>query len=330
MITIKIRPFFSPILILAFILFSPAFASDSEFIDQPQTRSFFTNLPQELFCECVKHLSVPNIVRASTVSKEWYQMLNQEVIWKNIVQTFLGYEQYKDPKISAKGMFIKLMPLKFHFLEKPETQPQLPKGHEKSARLWYLMYGEEILDFLLAKEELNLFKSPMRVSVTAFSYHIGHHLIAGKVQSEDQNLPFLYLEKRGVEFWKNIFVQAQVLPVGYKVETITMISEDGTTFTGTGTGTDSQSSLWQVYFPDAKSFRRHGIHVFDYQECGALNSLNAQGFSGSQGMLPSDQFGEEQTTPSVFLHGDHASKSQNFEDPLEQCEYLLQSLSTRS
>ncbi|AIL13298.1 hypothetical protein IM40_06990 [Candidatus Paracaedimonas acanthamoebae] len=293
---IKFRHFFSLVFIPIFLVFSTAFSSDGEVVDQPQKKSCFTTFPRDLFCEVAKHLLVPDILRATQVCKEWYQAFNQDTIWKNIAQTIPLYQHYKKLKFPAKRAFIKLMTPQFYFWEDLKIIIRLSEHHKKSARLWALLYGEEILELLLAKKELlNLdssLKIPLHVSVTAFKYNIGPKIIAGKVQFDDQKLPFLYLEKKGIELWKNILAQAQILPVGYEAQKITHISEDSTMFTGIG----SQSSLWIAYFPDVKSFERRGVKVFDYQQS-LKNSDNFTSHVPQVVPQPNQSVGV-QTTPS--------------------------------
>lgn len=267
---IHFRHFFSFIFI-SISSCSPAFSSDLEFIDQKQSKGSFANIPPELFCQIAKHLLVPDILKASEVSRKWHHMFNQEIIWQDIVQTISGYPQYKDLTLPAKRLVINLKAPKFEFLE----EFHLPASYKKLVRFYNLLYLDEIIDCLL----MNSLICPMAISLTACNINIGRHIITGKLQIKDQNLPFLYLENKGVKLWRDIFSQAGLLPEGYHIEKIMMISEDGTTFIGTG----SRSSLWWAYFPEAESFKRLGIKVFDYQEYNALTSLNIQLSSISEG-----------------------------------------------
>ncbi len=308
MITKKSRPLFY-FLFSSILLFSKVYSSDTEFPSQELNKGHLQGFPKELIKLITNHMSFLSIVRASIASNACHTIFDQEINWEDMVQTIPGHERYKDFKMPAKQVFIALMKPEFH-ISKSTNRKELPAHYMQSMRLWSIMYGKEIVDEFVTKDELR-HHGPFRISLTAFNEVACHQLIAGKILFECKNLPFLYLENHKVELWENILLQAHILPPAYTVQEILTISEDGNTFAGVG----SKTTEWAVHFPDPKSFQPYGIDVFDYRQL----LTNSKGFKLS--IQPEEQqpnqFVSGQTKHMALSHEYRALLSQEIADLLE-------------
>jgi hypothetical protein len=377
MIIIRIRHFLPQLLILGVLSFSSSLASKSEAEHHDQEANAFTCFPKELFAEVSKWLFVPDIIRASEVSKEWSQTFNQESVWKNIVQTIPGYQEYKEQGISAKHVFIKLKEPQFYFYSLPDAasdlffnkdgtllyivatqaaedrhyvwspgagikptnltlnelrttskseDPQVLKiqdtirytqeTRDKENRLIEDCYRDDILDSLLNKqifiENPDLFKKPLCVSIKATGIRSNKHIVAGQVQFEcrHQDVPYIYIENRGAEVLETFFSQAHILPKNYKIQKVINMSADGAVFAGLG----SQFSVWVACFPNVAAFKRHGMKVFDYQECGIFNTSLPHASIDSQAAQQPNQSAVAQTTSWASSPESYDLRFQDFGD----------------